>query len=347
LGGVGPYLIAWPSSTIGTRAYKPGDLDGKELLAFDARLRLLLSLPLPTDDEGALEPPVLRLSQDAFDIWRQFHDDIESELGGKGEFAQLPDFGAKAAEQAVRIACVLHVFEKGPKGEIGADHHVRLLTLACRAWDRGTRTGFALLGRANYGLVPRSPQQTLRSNSPQYAHGGQAPRNLPSARVAVATRDGRTPAGKPQARQGQDEGGGSGSRGRRWPCKQHGRCDRQARTRSNDRRRLDRCCNLMSAGEGTGSSQLLRRDHGRQPLGVPGRCRGELRADGVRGRRQAAHHGRRRRQLPVQLQSSATQSWCCARLSGTTVFWGRFGDPSFTPRLPGWGCSTNPFTPKS
>ena len=36
--------------------------------------------------------------------------------------AELRDFAAKAAEQAARIAGVLHVFEHGPVGAIGAGH---------------------------------------------------------------------------------------------------------------------------------------------------------------------------------------------------------------------------------
>jgi hypothetical protein len=131
VGAFARFLIARPSSTIGTRAYRPGDPNGPELLAFDDRLRALLNLRLPLDDEGALDPPVLRLSPEAFDIWRRLHDDIERELGGKGEFADLPDFGAKPAEQAARISCVLHIFTHGPEGEIGDDMMMAGAQLAC------------------------------------------------------------------------------------------------------------------------------------------------------------------------------------------------------------------------
>jgi Protein of unknown function (DUF3987) len=147
VGALARFLIAWPSSTIGTRAYKPGDLNGSELSAFDARLKQLLAYPLPLDEDGALNPPVLRLTPEAFEIWRQLHDDIEQELGSKGEFAELPDFGAKAAEQAARLACVLHVFEHGPKGEIDA---ALMRAGACLAiWYLAeTRRVFTLIGHS-------------------------------------------------------------------------------------------------------------------------------------------------------------------------------------------------------
>lgn len=81
----------------------------------------MLDAPLPLDERGALQPPALSLSPEAFEVWRQLHDDIEREIGRRGEFADLPDFGAKAAEQAARFACILHIFERGPGGEIGQD----------------------------------------------------------------------------------------------------------------------------------------------------------------------------------------------------------------------------------
>jgi hypothetical protein len=106
---------------MGARLYKEGDLNAPALLAFDARLRSLLDAPLPLDETGALIPPAIQLSRDARRVWRQLHDDIERELGANGEFSDLTDFGAKIAEQGARIACVLHVFENGPVGQISAD----------------------------------------------------------------------------------------------------------------------------------------------------------------------------------------------------------------------------------
>lgn len=122
-GNLARFLFAWPSSTMGARAYREGDDQHPTLVAWDTRLADLLRLPLPIEDEETmvLQPPVLRLVPAAFDIWRQLHDDVERELRAQGEFRDLCDFGAKTAEQAARIACVLHVFEYGPMGDIGAD----------------------------------------------------------------------------------------------------------------------------------------------------------------------------------------------------------------------------------
>jgi hypothetical protein len=147
VGALARFLLAWPSTTIGSRTYRSGDLGSSALVQFDARLRGLLDAPLPLDPDGALRPPALRLSSEAFEIWRQLHDDIEHQLGRRGEFSELPDFGAKAAEQAARIACVMHVFEHGPAGEIGPGAMLAGARLAI--WHLAeTRRIFATIGQA-------------------------------------------------------------------------------------------------------------------------------------------------------------------------------------------------------
>ena len=119
-GALGRFLIAWPKTTIGERSYKAGDLDSPELKAFDQRLEQLLGVELPVDDDGALQPRQLPLSPKAFEVWRQFHDDVERELGRHGDFAALPDFGSKCAEQAARLACVFQMFANEHSKEVGA-----------------------------------------------------------------------------------------------------------------------------------------------------------------------------------------------------------------------------------
>jgi putative DNA primase/helicase len=65
-----------------------------------------------------LTPPTLCLSGAAKRDWISYHDDVEGELGGSGDFGNVQDFAAKTAENAARIAALLHIFEHGPGGEI-------------------------------------------------------------------------------------------------------------------------------------------------------------------------------------------------------------------------------------
>jgi putative DNA primase/helicase len=132
IGMLARFLICWPESTIGQRLYVEGDLDAEELRAFDARVTELLGMPLPVRDEISmiLEPPILELDPEAFAMWRKFYDGSERDLGRHGEYAELTDFGAKIAEQAARIAGVMHVFEHGPVGQISAETMESACTIA-------------------------------------------------------------------------------------------------------------------------------------------------------------------------------------------------------------------------
>jgi putative DNA primase/helicase len=123
MGLVARFLVTWPASTIGTRMYQRGG-DMPAIVRLSKRLQELLDMPLPLDPGNPaamlLTPPVLRFTAWAQRIWEGFHNDVEAELGGKGEYADVADIGAKIAENAARLAGVFHVVEFGPAGEISA-----------------------------------------------------------------------------------------------------------------------------------------------------------------------------------------------------------------------------------
>jgi hypothetical protein len=122
VGFMARFLMAWPGSTMGLRLYREGDLSSGALTAFDDRITDLLNMPLPIEGEDmVLIPRTLPLDPPARRMWIEFHDDIERKLGRLGILQDVADFAAKSAENAGRIAGVLHTFENGPEGEIGAN----------------------------------------------------------------------------------------------------------------------------------------------------------------------------------------------------------------------------------
>lgn len=123
------YLIVAPVSTMGSRIYRTPPDGMPHLEAFRFRISKLLDTPLPLDEQGRLDPPLLRLSPEAFEEWRQHHDDVERELRPLGNYATIRDFAAKSAENAARIAGCLQVFEGG-QGAISADTMRRAVRLA-------------------------------------------------------------------------------------------------------------------------------------------------------------------------------------------------------------------------
>jgi putative DNA primase/helicase len=120
-GFIARFLIAWPGSTQGMRAYRPAPEAMPQVALFGARIRALLTQPLATDAHGCLTPAVLDLSPQARAEWIRFHDEIECELGARGAFRGVRDVAANAAENAARMAALFHVLEHGVSGTIASE----------------------------------------------------------------------------------------------------------------------------------------------------------------------------------------------------------------------------------
>ena len=114
------FLVAWPTSTMGTRMFTPPPDGWPALAAFNARLTAILNRDAPVNVDGILAPGMLTLAPDAKAAWVTFHDAIEAELQTGGELYDLRDVGSKAADNLVRLAALLHVFA-GSIGPIDFD----------------------------------------------------------------------------------------------------------------------------------------------------------------------------------------------------------------------------------
>ncbi|MFO1315396.1 MAG: DUF3987 domain-containing protein [Burkholderiales bacterium] len=120
-GFIARFLIAWPASTQGTRAYRPAPAAMPAVERFGRRITALLDTPLATDARGGLTPTVLDLSPAAHAAWVRLHDLVEHGLGTGGDYQSVRDVAAKAAENVARLAALFHVLEQGPAGTIGDD----------------------------------------------------------------------------------------------------------------------------------------------------------------------------------------------------------------------------------
>jgi putative DNA primase/helicase len=120
-GFIARFLIAWPASTQGTRAYRPAPERMPAVERFGQRVRELLDTPLCTYADGGLQPIELALSPPAHAAWVQAHDRIERALAAGGDFADIRDVAAKAAENVARLASLFHVLTHGPGGVVNAD----------------------------------------------------------------------------------------------------------------------------------------------------------------------------------------------------------------------------------
>jgi putative DNA primase/helicase len=114
------FLIAWPESTQGYRLFSEPPTHWPALMAFNRRMAVLLSNPVPMDEGGALNPPLLPLAPDAKAAWIAFHDALELELRIGGELCDVRDVASKCADNAARLATLFQQFEYGG-GAIGLD----------------------------------------------------------------------------------------------------------------------------------------------------------------------------------------------------------------------------------
>ena len=121
IGFLSRFLVSWPQSTQGTRAFTEAPSNWPALAAFNSRLTAILNRKVPIDDEGVLSPGLLKMAPPAKEAWVKFHDAIERKLSSGGELRDVRDVASKTADNAARLAALFHVFEgnTGPI-EVGA-----------------------------------------------------------------------------------------------------------------------------------------------------------------------------------------------------------------------------------
>jgi putative DNA primase/helicase len=115
------FLLAWPESTQGYRAFTEPPESWPAMEAFNQRIARILNLALPLSANGSSSPAMLTLSPDAKAAWIAYHDAIECELKNSGELYDVRDVAAKSADNAARIAALFHVFESNQSSEVGID----------------------------------------------------------------------------------------------------------------------------------------------------------------------------------------------------------------------------------
>lgn len=116
------FLIACPASTQGSRLFKEPPKSFPKLSAFNARITQLLNkIPMLTK-VGGLNPQTLDLSPEAREIWIEFHNQVEMQLGIGGDMVDARDVASKAADNLARIAALFHLYEWHSEGQISAGH---------------------------------------------------------------------------------------------------------------------------------------------------------------------------------------------------------------------------------
>jgi len=130
MGFLARFLMTWPISTQGTRAFRDLPQFRPALAAFNERIAALLATRLEMAPEGGVRPVMLTLSPEAKSAWVAFHDGVERQLVPGGYLADVRDVAAKIADNAARVAALFHTFEVGPHGQISASHMANAIRVA-------------------------------------------------------------------------------------------------------------------------------------------------------------------------------------------------------------------------
>jgi hypothetical protein len=109
IGFLARFLFCQPETTQGTRFYKdPPPMPGLD--DFHQRVQLLLRSVAAKDNLGRLITDHISFDENAQSVWINFYNEVEEYLGGDSIYSGIRDVASKAAENAARIACCLHVF---------------------------------------------------------------------------------------------------------------------------------------------------------------------------------------------------------------------------------------------
>ena len=109
------FLICQPSSKAGTRVYHTSERLEKTFKniqkKFNGRMKEILEMEFSYPKRRA--PQKITLSKEALLAYKKFSDALEKEIVLGGDYYSVKSFAAKTAEQSLRIAACLSLFDSG------------------------------------------------------------------------------------------------------------------------------------------------------------------------------------------------------------------------------------------
>jgi hypothetical protein len=126
-------LVSAPESTAGTRLWRdPVPESDQALRQYGACLLAIMERPLALAEgkPNELVPRVLSLSHEARQVWTNFADHIERQIGPGGEMEPIKGLANKLPEHAARLAGVLALVEDIEAHLISTDHLAAGIALA-------------------------------------------------------------------------------------------------------------------------------------------------------------------------------------------------------------------------
>jgi hypothetical protein len=188
-------LIAMPPSTIGSRFYKPIDLNSSPaMMAYHDVIRALLAHDAPVENpsdlfgRSQLTPRELQLSDDAKQIFIAFHDKVEREMAGPLKDHRA--FTNKSPEHLLRIAGTLAIVENVHATQVEKRHVENARALMTYFLAEGRRLDEMARQDPNLHIAQKLLEWLIEKNHPVtlveiYQNGPKQVRDAKSARHFV------------------------------------------------------------------------------------------------------------------------------------------------------------------
>lgn len=105
------FLISCPESTQGNRPFKDSPDVWVKLDEFNRRIAEILNEPVPTNEDGTLNPVLMSMTEDAKALWTEYHNETEAQTCNNGALVAIRDVASKVPDNVARLAALLAKFE--------------------------------------------------------------------------------------------------------------------------------------------------------------------------------------------------------------------------------------------
>jgi hypothetical protein len=137
------FLFASATSLAGTRILTPARIANKSYS--DSRLQTYWERcrDIQVQEEyidpvsSEVQPPVMQLEPEAEHLWMEFYNEVETQQGALGEYAEVRPFAGRAGELTRRLSTVFAVFEQQSHITVGLMRAAcEIVRYSCREWSR-------------------------------------------------------------------------------------------------------------------------------------------------------------------------------------------------------------------
>ena len=141
------FLYCIPKGNVGNRSPRmPSRIDPAVKQAYESGLKRMLDISPIVNADGSQHPHVLRVSDQALELWYDFAEEVETMLAEGGELEAISDWGGKLAGNVFRVAGNYHVVKGGDSTtEIDVETMDQAISL-CRALIPHAKAAFGEMG---------------------------------------------------------------------------------------------------------------------------------------------------------------------------------------------------------